>query len=247
MSRALQGQYAMVTGAHRGIGQAVAQALGAAGAAVLCTDLLDGAETVADIEKAGGKAWAARCDVSDELSVEGLFKFARQILPRLDLVVHCAGIIHEKPLPETAIAEFDRVIAVNLRGTFLIGRAALGWMQQQAQGRLIAIASDLSYAGRETFSPYVASKHAVLGLTRSWAKEFAPQILVNAICPGPIDTDMLGAANMSDEWRAKELDIPLRRFGRPEEVAAMAAFLAGPGGDYITGQGLGINGGSVMP
>ena len=105
MSRALQGQYAMVTGAHRGIGQAVAQALGAAGAAVLCTDLLDGAETVADIEKAGGKAWAARCDVSDELSVEGLFKFARQILPRLDLVVHCAGIIHEKPLPETAIAE----------------------------------------------------------------------------------------------------------------------------------------------
>jgi 3-oxoacyl-[acyl-carrier protein] reductase len=105
----------------------------------------------------------------------------------------------------------------------------------------------MAYSGRETFSPYVASKHGVLGLVRSWAKEFAPGILVNAICPGPIDTEMLGAAHMSAEWRARELAIPLGRFGQPEEVAALALFLAGEGGRFFTGQGIGPNGGSVMP
>ena len=113
--------------------------------------------------------------------------------------------------------------------------------------RAILIASDMAYYGRETFSPYVASKHGVLGLVRSWAKEFAPKILVNAICPGPIDTEMLGAANMSTEWRARELAIPLSRFGRPEEIAELALFLGGSGGRYFTGQGLGPNGGSIMP
>ena len=246
MSRPLDGQCAVVTGAYRGIGKAIAGALASAGAAVVCSDVLDCAATAHEIQ-ADGKAWATPCDVSDESSVEGLFDFARQVVPRLDLVFHCAGIIHEKPLEETSVGEFDRVIATNLRGTFLIGRAALRRMKAQSRGRFVAIASDLSYAGRETFSPYVASKHGVLGLTRSLAKEYAPEILVNAICPGPIDTEMLGAANMTEAWRAKELDIPLRRFGQPEEIAAMAVFLAGPGGNYITGQGLGVNGGSVMP
>ena len=120
-------------------------------------------------------------------------------------------------------------------------------MRKAGSGRAVLIASDMAYYGRETFSSYVASKHGVLGLVRSWAKEFAPDILVNAICPGPIDTDMLGAENMSPEWRTKELAIPMARFGQPEEVAQLALFLGGPGGSYITGQGLGINGGSIMP
>lgn len=164
----------------------------------------------------------------------------------LDVLVHCAGVIHEAPLLATDVAAFDRVIGVNLRGSFLVGKAAIALMRGRG-GRVILTASDLAYSGRETFSPYVASKHGVLGLTRSWAKEFAPDILVNALCPGPIDTEMLGAAQMSDEWRARELDIPLARFGRPEEIAAMAVFLAGPGGSFVTGQGIGVNGGSVMP
>jgi 3-oxoacyl-[acyl-carrier protein] reductase len=144
------------------------------------------------------------------------------------------------------------VINVNLRGSFLIGREALRWMQASnpkpdTPARAILIASDMSYYGREQFSAYVASKHGVLGLVRSWSKEFAPAILVNAICPGPIDTAMLDAAHMSPEWRAKELQIPLARFGEAHEIGALAAFLAGPGGRYFTGQGLGPNGGSVMP
>jgi 3-oxoacyl-[acyl-carrier protein] reductase len=245
--RALEGQIALVTGAHRGIGRAVAMALATAGAHVFAADLHDAGATVEAIRSGGGKAQALCCDVADETSVNALFGEIARSTNRLDICVNCAGIIHEKPLLETGVAEFDRVIAVNLRGTFLVGREALRIMSAQGSGRLITIASDLAYAGRETFSPYVASKHGVLGLTRSWAKEFAPAIQVNALCPGPIDTEMLGAANMSAEWRERELDIPLHRFGQPEEVAALAAFLAGPGGSYITGQGLGVNGGSVMP
>ena len=167
---------------------------------------------------------------------------------RLDILVHCAGVIYERPLLETSASDFDRVIAINLRGTFLVGREALRCMSNSGAGRVILIASDMSYYGRETFSPYVASKHGVLGLMRSWAIEFAPSINVNAICPGPVDTLMLGAENMSEKWRKKELEIPLlKRFGQPEEIAQMAVYLCGSGGAYITGQGLGVNGGSVLP
>ena len=228
----------LVTGAGRGIGAACARAFAATGARVAVADL---AAPVAQ-----GPAFA--CDVSDEAAVAAMADGIRAAWGGLDVVVHCAGIIHEAPLLNTPVADFDRVIAVNLRGSFLVGRAAIGLMTADAANppRVLMIASDMAHYGRETFSPYVASKHGVLGLVRSWAREFAPDILVNAICPGPIDTDMLGAAHMSAEWRAKELAIPLARFGQPEEVAATALFLAGPGGRYFTGQAIGPNGGSVM-
>lgn len=228
----------LVTGAGRGIGVACARAFAATGARV----------AVADLVAPGGGGPAFACDVADEPAVNALAGGLRSLWGGLDVVVHCAGIIHEAPLLQTPVADFDRVIAVNLRGSFLVGRAAIGLMTPDAANppRVLMIASDMAHCGRETFSPYVASKHGVLGLVRSWAKEFAPGILVNAICPGPIDTDMLGAANMSAEWRERELAIPLARFGRPEEVAATALFLAGDGGRYFTGQAIGPNGGSVM-
>ena len=228
----------LVTGAARGIGAACAHAFRASGARVAVADLT--------APLADGPAYA--CDVSDEAAVAAMADNLRAVWGGLDVVVHCAGIIHEAPLLQTPVADFDRVIAVNLRGSFLIGRAAIGLMVPDAARppRVLMIASDMAHYGRETFSPYVASKHGVLGLVRSWAKEFAPGILVNAICPGPIDTDMLGAAHMSAEWRAKELAIPLARFGQPDEVAATALFLAGDGGRYFTGQAIGPNGGSVM-
>lgn len=229
----------LVTGAARGIGAACARAFMDAGARVAVADL---ATPVAE-----GPSFA--CDVSNEAAVAAMADGLRAVWGGLDVVVHCAGIIHEAPLLDTPVADFDRVIAVNLRGSFLIGRAAIGLMTPDAANppRVLMIASDMAHYGRETFSPYVASKHGVLGLVRSWAKEFAPGILVNAICPGPIDTDMLGAAHMSAEWRAKELAIPLARLGQPEEVAATALFLAGSGGRYFTGQAIGPNGGSIMP
>ena len=236
----------LVTGAYRGIGAATASAFAQAGARVLCADLHAPTGTVAAICAAGGHAESAICDVTDEASVLELFKQVNASFAPLNAVVNCAGIIHERGLLETTTAEFDQVMAVNLRGSFLIGREAIRAMHPNT-GRVIMIASDLSYYGREEFAPYVASKHGVLGLVRCWAKEFAPHILVNALCPGPIDTAMLAAENMTPEWRAKELEIPLARFGQPEEIAQMALFLAGPNASYITGQGIGVNGGSIMP
>lgn len=236
----------VVTGAGRGIGAACARAFARNGAHIVCADIHPPQDTVATIDDAGGRAIAVQCDVSDEASVLALFDNARSHLGGLTTLVHCAGIIHETPLLETSAADFDQVVAVNLRGTFLVGREAIRTMAG-GPGRIILTASDLAYTGRETFSAYVASKHGVLGLTRSWAKEFGPDINVNALCPGPIDTAMLDADHMSPEWREKELGIPLARFGQPEEIAEMALFLAGPNGAYITGQGIGVNGGSVMP
>ena len=244
----LAGKAALVTGAHRGIGAACARALAEQGAKLILADRLDCAETA----KAIPGAAALTVDVADEASVLALFKAAKAQHPRLDILVHCAGVIQEKPLLETTAADFDSVIAVNLRGSFLVGREALRWMQASNPkpgdpARAILIAADMSYYGREQFSAYVASKHGVLGLVRSWSKEFAPAILVNAICPGPIDTAMLDAEHMSPEWREKELQIPLHRFGEAQEIGALAAFLAGSGGRYFTGQGIGPNGGSIMP
>lgn len=240
----------LVTGAARGIGAATALAFAREGARVLVADLNRPQATAEAAGAAGAADIRARaCDVSDAEAVLSLRDAVKETWGGLDVLVHCAGIIHEAPLLETPVADFDRVIAINLRGSFLIGQAAIGLMVPDAANppRVILIASDMAYYGRETFSPYVASKHGVLGLVRSWAKEFAPGILVNAICPGPIDTEMLGAANMSAEWRQRELAIPLARFGQPDEIAAVARFLAGEGGRYFTGQGIGPNGGSVMP
>jgi 3-oxoacyl-[acyl-carrier protein] reductase len=239
----------LITGACRGIGAAVAMAYAATGARLALADLRNPAATAEQAGNAGAaEVLRLTCDVADAQAVAQMAAEVQSAFGGLDILVHCAGIIHEAPLLNTPIADFDRVIAVNLRGSFLVGQAAIRLMSgtAQAPARVILIASDMAYYGRETFSPYVASKHGVLGLTRSWAKEFAPRILVNAICPGPIDTEMLGAANMSPEWREKELAIPMARFGQPEEVARLALFLGGEGGSYITGQGLGINGGSVM-
>ncbi|MEM1047910.1 MAG: SDR family oxidoreductase [Pseudomonadota bacterium] len=232
----------LVTGAARGIGAACAAAFAKAGANVISADIRPPDDVAATRTDGAGTIRTLTCDVADEASVLALFSS----IDRLDCLVHCAGVIHEKPLLESSAADFDRVIAINLRGTFLVGREAIRKMTGRG-GRVILIASDLAYSGRETFSAYVASKHGVLGLARSWARECAPDILVNAVCPGPIDTAMLAAESMSPEWRARELDIPLARFGQPDEIARMALFLAGPGARYITGQGIGVNGGSVMP
>lgn len=240
----------LVTGAYRGIGAACALAYARAGARVVLADIRKPEETARAARAAGAaEVLELACDVSDEQAVNGLGQAVKGAFGGLDVLVHCAGVIHEAPLLDTPVADFDRVIAINLRGSFLVGKMAVGLMAGTAEvpARAILIASDMAYYGRETFSPYVASKHGVLGLVRSWAREFAPRILVNAICPGPIDTEMLGAAHMSAEWRARELAIPLARFGRAEEIGALALFLGGEGGRYFTGQGLGPNGGSVMP
>jgi 3-oxoacyl-[acyl-carrier protein] reductase len=246
---ALEGKRALVTGAASGIGRAIATAFAAEGAHVAVVDRAPRQTTnavAASIEAGGGKAFAVQADVSDEAQVLALFETALEKLGGLDILVNNAGILIEKPLLETTAADFDRLIGVNLRGVFLVGREALRAMVGQESGRVINIASELAYLGRENCSIYCASKGGVLSMTRSWAREFAPHILVNAIAPGPTDTPMLGPASTSAEMLAKESENPLGRIGRPEEIAAAAVFLAGPGSTFMTGQCLSPNGGAVM-
>ncbi|SDI18094.1 SDR family NAD(P)-dependent oxidoreductase [Aliiruegeria lutimaris] len=232
----LQGKVALVTGGSRGIGRAIAEVLTAAGAKVAICHADDDAETVP-------VALSVRADVSSEADVISLFDRIEAELGTPEIVVNNAGILHEAPLAETTLADFDRVIAVNLRGGFLVAREAARRMES---GRILNIASDLGLLGRENMAAYSASKGGIIALTRSMARELAPKILVNAIAPGPIDTDMTSPGAMSPEALAKDLDTPLARFGRPEEVAALATFLAGPQAGFITGQCYGVNGGSVM-
>jgi 3-oxoacyl-[acyl-carrier protein] reductase len=244
MTGTLAGKRAVVTGGASGIGLAIASAFAGEGAKVTIADRAGEEKLRAAAQKA--QAEARRVDVASEAEVKSLFE---TIAGRggVDILVNCAGILIEKPLLETSLEDFDRLMGVNLKGVFLMGREALRLMSAQGRGgRVINIASELAYLGRENCSLYCASKGGVLSLTRSWAREFAPHILVNTIAPGPIDTPMLGIESTSPETFAKESQNPLGRIGRPEEIAAAALFLAGPGGTFMTGQCVSPNGGAAM-
>jgi 3-oxoacyl-[acyl-carrier protein] reductase len=247
MMRTLEGSRALVTGGASGIGRAIALAFAEEGAVVAIADLAPAEMTEAAVPTASGrKAFAVRTNVADEAEVLSLFETIHGRLGGLDILVNNAGILIEKPLLETTTEDFDRLIGVNLRGAFLVGREALRLMTRQGRGRVINIASELAYLGRANCSVYCASKGGILAMTRSWAREFAPDILVNAIAPGPTDTAMLGPESTSPATLAKEAEIPLGRIGRPEEIAAAAVFLAGPGATFMTGQCVSPNGGAAM-
>jgi len=249
LNATLAGKSAIVTGAASGIGRAIAVALSQEGCSLCLVDCapLDKITAVVDaIAAAGGSALAVQADVADEGQVISALANAASQLGNIDIVVNNAGILIEKPLLETTAGDFDAVIAVNLKGSFLVGREALRHMVKQRSGRVINIASELAYLGRANTSTYCASKGGIISMTRSWAREFAPDILVNAIAPGPTDTAMLEADSTAPETLAKETDIPLGRIAQPEEIAGAAVFLAGPGATFITGQCISPNGGAVM-
>ncbi|MAC80585.1 MAG: short-chain dehydrogenase [Rhodobacteraceae bacterium] len=234
----LTGQRALVTGAASGIGQACALALADAGAEVILADRADCSATRDRL----GDARQIRVDVSDAGSVAAMFDIAGP----LDIVVNSAGMLIESPILQMSVDDFDRQIAVNLRGSFLVAQGALRGMDAQGSGRLILIASELGVLGRADFSAYCASKAGVIALTRSLAREFAPRIHVNCVAPGPTDTPLLDITSMSPEWRAKEADNPLQRIGTPGEIASAVLWLASPGASFMTGQTICPSGGAVM-
>jgi 3-oxoacyl-[acyl-carrier protein] reductase len=250
MNISLKGKTALVTGASRGIGRAIAIALAGAGADIIFTynsSPNDAEKTTAAIVANGQKAQAKKVDISDEKAITSLFKEFDESNIAIDILVNNAGIIMEKSTVDSSASDFDHVIGINLRDTFLTGREALKRMVHGRGGRIINISSDLGFLGRESFALYAASKGAINALTKSWALEYAPHILVNGIAPGPVDTDMLDLKNMTPEWREKEEQIPMERIGQPEEISGMAVYLASEYSSFVTGQIFGVNGGSVMP
>lgn len=244
LNRPLLGKVALVTGGSRGIGRGIALALAKAGARVAICHPGDAqaAQTLGELQQYG-EALELCADVSAEAAVLALFDRVCSQLGTPDIVISNAGILHEAPLIETSVSDFDRVIQVNLRGCFLVNREAARRMKN---GRIINLASDLALLGREQMVSYCASKGGVISLTRTLARELAPQILVNAIAPGSIATDMTSPQSLSPEALAKDLATPLARFGTVEEIAAMALFLCGPEAGFITGQCFGVNGGSAL-
>ncbi|EAR51706.1 oxidoreductase, short chain dehydrogenase/reductase family protein [Oceanicola granulosus HTCC2516] len=247
MSR-LAGQHALVTGAGAGIGAAVAERLAAEGAAVSVMDLdADAAERVARaIREAGGTAAGVAGDVSDEADMDRAFEAAEAAHGAITCLVNNAGIVQQARLEDMSVADFDRMIAVHLRGTFLGCRRALGPMLEAGRGTIINMASQLGQIGGVELTHYSAAKAGIIGLTKALAREVSDRgVRVNAVAPGPINTDLVRA--LSDEWRAaKAAELPLGRFGEPEDVAATVAFLASDDAKIYVGQTLGPNSGDVM-
>ena len=234
MVNALAGKRALVTGAARGIGHATALALQAAGAGVVGLD-----------RKATGGAFPILAgDLAVEAQIVAAVANGAAVLGGYDILVNNAGILQEQTLASLTAAHIDLMFAVNERGALLVAREVLPYLPEG--GRIINIVSDLAYLGRAGGSVYAGTKAAMIGVTRSWARELSPRILVNAVAPGPTDTPLLGFDGLTDAQKAAETANPMGRIGRPEEVAAAVVFLAGPGASFFTGQCLGANGGAAM-
>src|SRR5260370_5802060 len=244
MSKKLEGKIALVTGGSRGIGAAIAKRLAADGAnvAITYTKGADAAASVVkEIERGGGKAIAIQADAADADAVRSAVERTVTKLGRLDVLVNNAGRIIPVPVEETTRADFDRVFAVNVRGVFVATQAALKHLKPG--GRIIMIGSCL---GERVFmpglAPYAATKGAVKIFTQGLARELGARgITVNNVQPGPIDTDLNPA---SGEWAAgQKAAVPLGRYGRVDEIAALVAFVAGPESSFINGANLTVDGG----
>lgn len=244
-ARPLEGKAALVTGASRGIGRAIAVHLAHLGARVACvaTRVENAEPTASACAEITDGARAYGVDVADHAAVAGLVKEVGSDMGGIDILVNNAGITRDQLLMRMSEDDFDSVISVNLKGTWNFVKAAARPLMKAGSGRIINIASVVGVTGNAGQANYAASKAGVIGLTRSAAKELSGRgVAVNAIAPGFIETDM--TSEIPENERAKLVGaIPLSRMGASEEIAAAVGFLAGPGGAYITGQTLIVDGG----
>jgi NAD(P)-dependent dehydrogenase (short-subunit alcohol dehydrogenase family) len=246
------GKVALVTGAASGMGLAAAQAFAEAGAAVALADFREEA-VKAEARKlvaAGHKAIGIRCDVSDDAQVEQMVKRTVDELGRLDAAFNNAGVMAKiAPTAESSREEWDRVIGVNLRGVWSSMKFELQQMQRQGSGAIVNNASVGALTGNPGIASYIASKHGVVGLTRTAALEYIQHgIRVNAVNPGLIDTQIARDVVSGDERAYNEIakNVPIRRAGRPEEIASAVLWLCSPGASYVVGHALTVDGGMTV-
>ena len=246
MSSELQGQVALVTGGSRGIGLAIARELAEAGAkvAVVARGEAGAQQAAAGLPGEGHRGFA--CDVADPEAATALVKQVEESLGGLDVLVNNAGVTRDNLLMRIKDDDWSAVLDTNLRGAFNLIRAASRGMMKRRGGRIINITSVVGITGNKGQANYAASKAGLIGLTKSVAKELGSRgVLVNAVAPGYIETDM--TAELPQAARdALMAQIALERMGRPEDIAPVVRFLAGPGAAYITGQTLVVDGGMVM-
>mgnify|MGYP002789625807 CR=1 FL=1 len=244
----LEKQIAVVTGAGRGIGRAIALRFAQAGADIVCVSrTAANAEAVAaEVRALGRQAWSHAVDVADPAAVAAAAETILEQCGRVDLLVNNAGVTRDGLLMRMSEADWDTVLNTNLRGAFLFTKAFSRAFLKQRSGRIINIASVIGLIGNAGQCNYAASKAGLIGLTKSVAREFASRgVTCNAIAPGFIETDM--TAVLDDTLKAALLkQIPLGCLGRADDIAEAAHYLAGPGGRYVTGQVLTVDGGMVM-
>lgn len=245
----LQGKTAIVTGGGRGIGRAICLEFAAQGANVVINYAgnSEAAEkTAADCEDFGAKAAIIKADVSKAEDVDAIFALAVEEFGRVDILVNNAGVTKDKLIMAMSEEDFDKVVDTNLKGAFLCMKSAAKLMMKQRSGRIINMSSVVGVRGNAGQVNYAASKAGIIGMTKSLAKELAGRnVTVNAIAPGFIDTDM--TAVLSDKVKEAILgDIPMKKLGKPEDIAKTAAFFAQDESGYITGQVICVDGGMAM-
>ncbi len=245
----LSGKVALVTGSARGIGRSIAEAFSAEGAIVVVNDVGSDAgarETLAALTGAGGSGSVEMFDVSDAAAVDAGVKNILAAHGRIDILVNNAGITRDNLLLRMSEEEFDAVVRVNLKGTYLLTKTVTRHMMKQRSGKVVNISSVVGMMGNAGQSNYAAAKAGIIGFTKAAARELAPRnITVNAIAPGFIRTAMTAGLPEAVQ-KAFLAQIPLGRFAEPQEVAELALFLASDASSYITGQVIGLNGGMYM-
>jgi 3-oxoacyl-[acyl-carrier protein] reductase len=245
----VKGKVVAITGAGRGIGLATARRFARNGALLALNDLSVGEDLQAVANAAqeeGGEALLVEADVGRPEEARRFVEEAERRFGGIDVLVNNAGILRSTPTHEVSWQEWEETISINLGGTWACLRAALPGMLERGSGRIINVSSELGLIGFPTYAAYSASKGGIIALTKAVAKEVAPRgVLVNSVAPGPIETDMLihDTIEYNDETREQ---IPLRRFGQPDEIAAVIEFLAGPGGSFMVGQIVSPNGGTAI-
>jgi len=244
----LNGKVALITGGAQGIGRIISEELASQGAHVILADInVEGAEkTAIGIKNSGGQASAVRIDVASATDVRGVFDLILKEYKPVDIVVNNAGITRDGLLVRMKEVDWDLVLNINLKGSFLCSQQAAKQMMKQKSGSIINIASIVGVMGNFGQSNYSASKSGLIGFTKTLAREVAPRgIRANAVAPGFIDTEMTKV--LEESVRSKLIEqIPLARLGQPEDVANCVSFLVSENASYITGQVINVNGGMLM-